>query len=41
METGLRGLGINWTQDLADGRQSLIVEVGQRFLNQPSWKTIL
>ena len=32
METGLRGsLGINWTQDLADGRQSLIVEVGQRF----------
>ena len=34
IETGLRGsLGINWTQDLVDGRQSLVVEVGQRFFD--------
>ena len=34
IESGLRGsLGINWTRDLADGRQSIVVEVGQRFFD--------
>ena len=34
LESGLRGsLGINWTHHLADGRQSLVVELGQRFFD--------